>query len=48
MAFDVPGFGPEEKICVYKLARGSVHFSATRFKQEPREEQAEVDSKKIG
>lgn len=48
VAFDVLGFGPEETICVYKLARGFMHFGATKFKQEPREEQAEVDTKKVG
>lgn len=44
VAFDVLGFSPEEKIGVYKLTGGVMHFGNMKFKQKPREEQAEVDT----
>ncbi|KAM6379397.1 LOW QUALITY PROTEIN: uncharacterized protein MYH16 [Pluvialis apricaria] len=44
VAFDVLGSSPEERICVYKLTRGIMHLGTMKFKQKPREEQAEVDN----
>ena len=44
VAFDVLGFSPEEKIGVYKLTGAIMHFGNMKFKQKPREEQAEVDT----
>ena len=43
-AFDVLGFTPEEKMSVYKLTGGIMHFGNMKFKQKSREEQADVDS----
>lgn len=43
-AFDVPGFTPEEKMSVYKLTGSVMHFGNMKFKQKPREVQADVDS----
>lgn len=43
-AFDVLGFSSEEKVGVYKLTGGIMHFGNMKFKQKPREEQAEVDT----
>lgn len=43
-AFDVLGFTPEEKMSVYKLTGGIMHFGNMKFKQKAREEQADVDS----
>ncbi|KAM9057652.1 LOW QUALITY PROTEIN: uncharacterized protein MYH16 [Megaptera novaeangliae] len=47
VAFDVLGFSPEEKIGVYKLTGGIMHFGNMKFKQKPREEQAEVDTTEV-
>eukprot|EP00069_Balaena_mysticetus_P022245 bmy_14001T0 len=47
VASDVLGFSPEEKIGVYKLTGGIMHFGNMKFKQEPREEQAEVDTTEV-
>lgn len=44
VAFDVLGFSAEEKMGVYKLTGGIMHFGNMKFKQKPREEQAEVDT----
>lgn len=44
VAFDVLGFSAEEKIGIYKLTGGIMHFGNMKFKQKPREEQAEVDT----
>ncbi|XP_076020732.1 myosin-16-like [Genypterus blacodes] len=46
-AFDVLGFTPDEKMSVYKLTAGIMHFGNMKFKQKPREEQAEVDSTEV-
>nr|XP_020137203.1 myosin-16-like [Microcebus murinus] len=46
-AFDVLGFSAEEKIGVYKLTGGIMHFGNMKFKQKPREEQAEVDTTEV-
>ncbi|GFN81923.1 myosin heavy chain [Plakobranchus ocellatus] len=42
-AFDVLGFTPEEKGSLYKCTAAIVHFGEMKFKQRPREEQAEAD-----
>ncbi|XP_042561458.1 myosin-16-like [Clupea harengus] len=47
VAFDVLGFTPEEKMSVFKLTGGIMHFGNMKFKQKPREEQAEVDSTEV-
>uniref|UniRef100_A0A673UGF7 Myosin-16 n=1 Tax=Suricata suricatta TaxID=37032 RepID=A0A673UGF7_SURSU len=47
VAFDVLGFGADEKIGVYKLTGGIMHFGNMKFKQKPREEQAEVDTTEV-
>ncbi|XP_023687437.1 myosin-16-like [Paramormyrops kingsleyae] len=46
-AFDVLGFTTEEKMSVYKLTGGIMHFGNMKFKQKPREEQAEVDTTEV-
>nr|XP_006637180.1 PREDICTED: myosin-16 isoform X1 [Lepisosteus oculatus]XP_015215928.1 PREDICTED: myosin-16 isoform X1 [Lepisosteus oculatus]XP_015215929.1 PREDICTED: myosin-16 isoform X1 [Lepisosteus oculatus] len=46
-AFDVLGFTQEEKMSVYKLTGGIMHFGNMKFKQKPREEQAEVDTTEV-
>ncbi|KAM7386501.1 hypothetical protein PAMA_009217 [Pampus argenteus] len=46
-AFDVLGFTPEEKMSVYKLTGGIMHFGNMKFKQKAREEQADVDSTEV-
>uniref|UniRef100_H0Y1Q4 Myosin heavy chain 16 n=1 Tax=Otolemur garnettii TaxID=30611 RepID=H0Y1Q4_OTOGA len=46
-AFDVLGFSAEEKMGVYKLTGGIMHFGNMKFKQKPREEQAEVDTTEV-
>ncbi|XP_059980805.1 myosin-16 [Lagenorhynchus albirostris] len=47
VAFGVLGFSSEEKIGVYKLTGGIMHFGNMKFKQKPREEQAEVDTTEV-
>uniref|UniRef100_A0A2I3HFW6 Myosin motor domain-containing protein n=1 Tax=Nomascus leucogenys TaxID=61853 RepID=A0A2I3HFW6_NOMLE len=47
LAFDVLGFSAEEKTAVYKLTGGIMHFGNMKFKQKPREEQAEVDTTEV-
>ncbi|KPP71628.1 myosin-6-like [Scleropages formosus] len=47
IAFDVLGFTPEEKLSIYKLTGGIMHFGNMKFKQKPREEQAEVDTTEV-
>ncbi|KAG9343013.1 hypothetical protein JZ751_015231 [Albula glossodonta] len=46
-AFDVLGFTAEEKMSIYKLTGGIMHFGNMKFKQKPREEQAEVDTTEV-
>ncbi|XP_061892707.1 myosin-16-like [Entelurus aequoreus] len=46
-AFDVLGFTPEEKMSIYKLTGGIMHFGNMKFKQKPREEQADVESTEV-
>lgn len=42
-AFDILGFISEEKYGAYKLTGAIMHFGNMKFKQRPREEQAEPD-----
>ncbi|XP_059177767.1 myosin heavy chain, striated muscle-like isoform X1 [Physella acuta] len=42
-AFDVLGFTAEEKGSLYKCTAAIIHFGEMKFKQRPREEQAEAD-----
>ncbi|CAL1527462.1 unnamed protein product [Lymnaea stagnalis] len=42
-AFDVLGFTAEEKASLYKCTAAIIHFGEMKFKQRPREEQAEAD-----
>ncbi|XP_054616465.1 myosin-16-like isoform X1 [Dunckerocampus dactyliophorus] len=46
-AFDVLGFTPEEKMSIYKLTGGIMHFGNMKFKQKPREEQADVETTEV-
>lgn len=48
VAFDVLGPSPEERSCVYKLTGGIMYLGIMKFKQKPREEQAEVDNTEVG
>lgn len=43
----VPGFTPEEKMTVYKLTGSVMHFGNMKFKQKPREEQADVSPLRV-
>lgn len=43
-AFDVMGFGDDETANMYKNCAGIMHMGEMKFKQRPREEQAEVDT----
>uniref|UniRef100_A0A0N5AUY4 Myosin head n=1 Tax=Syphacia muris TaxID=451379 RepID=A0A0N5AUY4_9BILA len=42
-AFDILHFSPEEKMDCYKVVSGIMHMGNMKFKQRPREEQAEPD-----
>jgi len=42
-AFDVLGFSQEEKNSMYKCTCSILHFGEMKWKQNPREEQAESD-----
>lgn len=42
-AMDILGFVPDEKAGSYKLTGAIMHFGNMKFKQRPREEQAEAD-----
>ncbi|KAE9554307.1 hypothetical protein FO519_002478 [Halicephalobus sp. NKZ332] len=42
-AFDVMGFEPKEKNDLYRICASIMHMGEMKFKQKPREEQAEVD-----
>ncbi|PIO64944.1 myosin head [Teladorsagia circumcincta] len=42
-AFDILNFSPQEKMDCYRLMAGHMHMGAMKFKQRPREEQAEPD-----
>ncbi|MEH0878448.1 hypothetical protein V6M80_08825, partial [Enterococcus faecium] len=43
VAFDVLGFSADEKLSMYKCTGAIMHFGELKFKQRPREEQAEAD-----
>jgi len=43
-AFDIMGFEPEEKFDMFKLVAAIMHMGEMKFKQRPREEQAEIDT----
>jgi myosin protein heavy chain len=42
-SFDVLRFSQEEKLNCYRLVSGIMHMGNMKFKQRPREEQAETD-----
>jgi len=42
-AFAVLGFTAEEKLSLFKATASILHFGEMKFKQRPREEQAEAD-----
>uniref|UniRef100_A0A8D0L4H9 Myosin heavy chain 3 n=1 Tax=Sphenodon punctatus TaxID=8508 RepID=A0A8D0L4H9_SPHPU len=42
-AIDILGFTAEEKVGIYKLTGAVLHYGNMKFKQKPREEQAEPD-----
>jgi len=42
-AFDILGFTNEEKMSMFKCTSAIIHFGEMKFKQRPREEQAEPD-----
>ena len=42
-SFDIMGFTQQEKDDLYKLTAVCMHMGEMKFKQRPREEQAEVD-----
>ncbi|XP_070595885.1 myosin-3 [Erythrolamprus reginae] len=42
-AIDILGFTPEDKVGIYKLTGAVMHYGNMKFKQKPREEQAEPD-----
>ncbi|NXR41683.1 MYH3 protein, partial [Zosterops hypoxanthus] len=43
VAIDTLGFSPDEKMGIYKLMGAILHYGNMKFKQKPREEQAEPD-----
>jgi len=42
-AIDILGFTADEKTAIYKLTGAVMHYGNLKFKQKPREEQAEPD-----
>ncbi|XP_075435722.1 myosin-3-like [Ascaphus truei] len=46
-AIDILGFTPEEKLGIYKLTGSVMHYGVMKFKQKPREEQAEPDGSEV-
>ncbi|PIO34623.1 hypothetical protein AB205_0056010 [Aquarana catesbeiana] len=46
-AIDILGFTPEEKVGIYKLTGAVMHYGNMKFKQKPREEQAEPDGTEV-
>ncbi|XP_071968886.1 myosin-3 [Engystomops pustulosus] len=46
-AIDILGFTPEEKVGIYKLTGAVMHHGIMKFKQRPREEQAEPDGTEV-
>lgn len=47
-AFDVLGFSAEEKLSIYKITSSVMQIGCLKFKQRPREEQAEADGNDEG
>ncbi|XP_003747771.1 myosin heavy chain, muscle [Galendromus occidentalis] len=47
-AFDVLGFNGEEKLSIYKITSAVMQIGCLKFKQRPREEQAEADGNEEG
>uniref|UniRef100_A0A1W7RA59 Myosin heavy chain, muscle n=1 Tax=Hadrurus spadix TaxID=141984 RepID=A0A1W7RA59_9SCOR len=47
-AFDVLGFNQQEKDEIYAITASVMHFGEMKFKQRPREEQAEPDGTEVG
>ncbi|XP_032932478.1 myosin-3-like isoform X2 [Catharus ustulatus] len=43
VAIDTLGFSPDERMGIYKLTGAILHYGNMKFKQKPREEQAEPD-----
>ncbi|NXP71053.1 MYSS protein, partial [Ramphastos sulfuratus] len=46
-AIDILGFTPDEKTAIYKLTGAVMHYGNLKFKQKPREEQAEPDGTEV-
>ncbi|XP_010005592.1 PREDICTED: myosin-2-like, partial [Chaetura pelagica] len=46
-AIDILGFTAEEKTAIYKLTGAVMHYGNLKFKQKPREEQAEPDGTEV-
>ena len=42
LAADTLGFNADEKLSMYKICAACLHWGNAKFKQRPREEQAEV------
>lgn len=42
-AIDILGFSPDERMGIYKLTGAILHYGNMKFRQKPREEQAEPD-----
>ena len=42
-ALDILGFNEDEKFAIYKMCGAILHFGNSKWKQRPREEQAEID-----
>ncbi|WP_407809633.1 hypothetical protein, partial [Staphylococcus aureus] len=47
-AFDILGFNQKEKDEIYAITASVMHFGEMKFKQRPREEQAEPDGTEAG
>ncbi|NXE97436.1 MYSS protein, partial [Menura novaehollandiae] len=46
-AIDILGFTPDEKTAIYKLTGAVMHYGNLKFKQKPREEQAEPEGTEV-
>ncbi|KAJ1130854.1 hypothetical protein NDU88_009200 [Pleurodeles waltl] len=46
-AIDILGFTADEKVTIYKLTGAVMHYGNMKFKQKPREEQAEPDGTEV-
>merc|ERR1711990_788590 len=47
-SFDILGFSPDEKSAIWKITAGIMHSGNAKFKNKPREEQAEPDGTEAG